>query len=87
MKRTPCAQGVNCYSPDILRAWEANMDIQHIVNAYACVMYVVSYVLKAEKGMSNLLCDAAKEIDRETIRQEKWTNCKTLSQVSYKMLK
>ena len=29
------------------------MDIQYIVNAYACVMYVASYVLKAEKGMSN----------------------------------
>ena len=70
LKRTPAEQRVNFYSPAILRAWEANMDIQYIVNAYACVMYVASYVLKAEKGMSKLLHDAAKEIDRETIRQQ-----------------
>ena len=26
-------------------AWQANMDIQFVLNAYACVMYVASYVM------------------------------------------
>ena len=30
-------------------AWQANMDIQYVLNAYACVMYVASYIqCKAE---------------------------------------
>ena len=59
LKRKPSEQSVNYYSPAILKAWEANMDIQYVVNAYACVMYIASYVLKAEKGMGELLKQAA----------------------------
>ena len=52
-------QSVNYYSPAILKAWEANMDIHYVVNAYACVMYIASYMLKAEKGMGELSKQAA----------------------------
>ena len=31
------------------------MDIQFVVHVYACAMYIVSYISKAEKGMSELL--------------------------------
>ena len=62
LKRWPCEQNVNCYSPAVLRTWQANMDIQYVINAYACVMYIASYVLKAEKGMGELLKQAAKEL-------------------------
>ena len=70
LKRKPSERKVNCYSPTVLKAWEANMDIQFVVNAYACVMYVASYVLKAEKGMGELLKQAAKEVERENIRTQ-----------------
>ena len=70
LKRKPAEQRVNPYCPAVLRAWEANMDIQYIVNAYACVMYIASYVLKAEKGMSDLLRSAAKESDRDSMRAQ-----------------
>ena len=46
------------------------MDIQYIVNAYACVMYIASYVLKAEKGMGELLKQAAREMDQGNMRQQ-----------------
>ena len=59
LKRKPLEQSVNYYSPAVLKAWEANMDIQYVVSAYACVMYIASYVLKAEKGMGELLKQAA----------------------------
>ena len=32
------------------------MDIQYVLNAYACVMYVASYnIMKAERSMGDLL--------------------------------
>ena len=70
LKRQPCEQNVNCYSPAILKAWQANMDIQYMINAYACVMYIASYVLKAEKGMDELLKQAAKELQQGNTRQQ-----------------
>ena len=70
LKRQPCEQNVNCYSPAILKAWQANMDIQYMINAYACVMYIASYVLKAEKGMGELLKQAAKELQQGNTRQQ-----------------
>ena len=70
LKRQPCEQNVNCYSPAILRAWQVNMDIQYVINAYACVMYIASYVLKAEKGMGELLKQAAKELQQGNTRQQ-----------------
>ena len=50
--------------------WQANMDIQYVIDAYACVMYITSYVLKAEKGMGELLKQAAKECELGNIRQQ-----------------
>ena len=47
-----------------LATWQANMDIQYVLDVYACAMYIVSYISKAQKGMSELLrkaCAQAKE--------------------------
>ena len=64
LKRQPFEQDVNCYSPTILKTWQANMDIQYVIDAYACVMYIASYTLKTEKGMGELLKQAAKELEQ-----------------------
>jgi hypothetical protein len=48
------------------------MDIQFVLDVYACAMYIVSYVSKAQKGMSDLLrnaCAEAKE-GNSTIKQQ-----------------
>ena len=70
LKRKPSEQTVNYYSQAILKAWEVNMDIQYVVNAYVCVMYITSYVLKAEKGMGELLKQAAREMEQGNTRQQ-----------------
>ena len=70
LKRQPSERNVNCYSPAVLRTWQANMDIQYVINTYACVMYIASYVLKAEKGMGELLKKAAKELQQGNTRQQ-----------------
>ena len=37
------------------------MDIQYVLDVYACAMYIVSYISKAQKGMSELLHKAVEE--------------------------
>ena len=70
LKRQPSEQNVYCYSQAVLRTWQANMDIQYMINTHACVMYIASYVLKAEKGMGELLKQAAKEHHHGNTRQQ-----------------
>ena len=67
LKRKPSERHVNGYSPCILKGWRANMDIQYVVNAYACLMYIASYIMKAEKGMSELLKNLARELESELL--------------------
>ena len=44
-----------------------------LIDAYACVMYIISYVLKTEKGMGELLKQAAKEHEHEhETTQQAW---------------
>ena len=48
---------INAHNETILYLWEANMDLQYILDPYACVVYVVSYIGKAQCGVSKLLKD------------------------------
>ena len=61
LKRRPCDIRVNLYNKNVLQAWRANIDIQFVLDPYACAMYIVSYISKSQRGMSNLLHAAAKE--------------------------
>ncbi len=63
-KRQPQDLWVNVYNPDLIRCWNANMDIQYIFDAYACVAYVVLYLSKAEREMSMLLSHAQAEAQK-----------------------
>lgn len=48
------------------------MDIQFVLDIYACAMYIVSYISKAQKGISQLLqraCDAARD-GNSSIKQQ-----------------
>ena len=64
LKRSPNELRINNYNPACLHAWRANMDIQFVLDVYACAMCIVSYISKSQKGMSELLrkaCAEAKE--------------------------
>ena len=62
LKRDSYDCNINNYNPSVLLAWQANMDIQYVIDAYACVMYVASYMMKNEKSMGELLENVANEI-------------------------
>jgi len=61
IKQKLCEKFINNYNPIILKAWQAKMDIQPVLNTYACIMYIVSYVTKGERNMSELLRAAKKD--------------------------
>ena len=61
LKRNPMDCNVNNYNPNVLKAWQANMDIQYVMNPYACAMHVASYITKSEKSMGEQLKQAASE--------------------------
>ena len=72
LKRSPNELRINNYNPACLQAWRANMDIQFVLDVYACAMYIVSYISKAQKGMSELLrkvCAEAKQ-GNSSIKQQ-----------------
>ena len=68
LRRDPCEGNINNYNPSVLLAWQANMDIQYVMDPYAsCVMYVASYIMKHEKSMSELLKTVSNEVRTEDL--------------------
>ena len=61
LKRKPVENRINPYMKDLLGIWKANHDIQFVLDAYACAMYIVSYINKSTRGMSQLMSEACKE--------------------------
>ena len=71
LKRAPNDNRINPYINGMLSVWKGNHDVQFILDAYACAMYIVSYINKSGKGMSSLMAEACKEAKRgnQTLKQ------------------
>ena len=61
LKRAPAEIRINSYNTDLLKAWRANMDMQYVLDPYACATYILSYITKGQRGMSRLLEKASEE--------------------------
>ena len=61
LKRTSAEIRVNAYCPNLLPIWKANTDIQFVIDPYACCVYIASYIMKFQKGISRLLQTAVDE--------------------------
>ena len=61
LKRSVTEARVKPYMKPILNAWGANHDLQFVLDPYACAVYIVSYMSKAQRGMSVLISEACKE--------------------------
>ena len=55
LKRNPAEVWVNQYNAHLLRCWDANMDIQFVLDPFSCIVYIISYISKAEREMGMLL--------------------------------
>lgn len=70
LKREPNECNINNYNAPVTLAWQANTDIQYVLNAYACVMYVASYIMKTDRAMGRLLKHVASEARTEELKQQ-----------------
>ena len=87
---------INAHNTTILHLWMANMDLQFILDPYACAVYVISYISKSQRGMSKLLRDALMHLKagNATIKERlrgiayKFQSCSEVSaqEVSYHLL-
>ena len=55
------------YNAPVMLAWQANMDL---LNAYACVMYVASYIMKTDRAMDEILKHVASEVRTEEFKTQ-----------------
>lgn len=55
LRRLPKNARINGYNKKILTLMRSNMDIQYVLDAYACCGYVVDYINKPSRGISRLL--------------------------------
>ena len=60
----------NNFNSDSLKLWRANMDIQFVANLITCIKYVLSYVMKSENGLSEILKRTAKEFKDQDIQNQ-----------------
>ncbi|XP_032445815.1 uncharacterized protein LOC116736996 [Xiphophorus hellerii] len=69
MKRDPKDSWVNGYNPDLLRAWNANMDIQYVLDEYSCIEYMMSYIAKPEHEMAQYLKSVVDDLKRANVSE------------------
>ncbi|XP_058983672.1 uncharacterized protein LOC131804637 [Musca domestica] len=62
LKRSFKDRSINAFNSRILKMHKANMDIQFVLDAYACVSYIVNYINKSNRGVSRLLQETMNEI-------------------------
>lgn len=43
---------VNYFNAKVLKAWNASLDIQFLLDPYTCATYIVSYISKSQRGVS-----------------------------------
>ena len=61
MKRAPSELRINSYKTNLLRAWQANMDIQYVPDPFARAAYILSFITRRQRGMSRLVERASEE--------------------------
>ncbi|XP_044742323.1 uncharacterized protein LOC123304800, partial [Chrysoperla carnea] len=64
MKRTMSDIFINTFNSDILRLHRANIDVQYVLDPYACCSYIVNYINKSSRGISKIMNDALEEIKK-----------------------
>ncbi|XP_062580136.1 uncharacterized protein LOC134242119 [Saccostrea cucullata] len=55
LKRNPSDLWINQYNPCLLKCWDANMDIQFVLDPFSCIVYIISYISKSEREMGMLI--------------------------------
>ena len=80
LKRSTGSCFVNNYNPVLLKAWEANLDVQPLHNCFNTLTHMTAY-FKSESEVSELLKQAAKEIKNQNLNV-----CDALKKIAYSFI-
>ncbi|XP_070203473.1 uncharacterized protein [Littorina saxatilis] len=64
LQRSPSDTRMNSRNDSLAQIWMANTDVQFILDAYACAVYILTYISKSQRGMSDLLRSTSDEVKR-----------------------
>ena len=70
LKRRIKERWINNYNPEMLYAWDANMDIQIAIDPYAVITYVVSYMNKDETQMTKFMMEALNNNAKQNAKEK-----------------
>ena len=70
LKRECKERYINNYNPEMITAWNANMDLQLVVDPYSVVAYIASYMNKEEKQTTPFLREALKKAAGKTAKEK-----------------
>ena len=62
---------INNYNPEWLINWNANLDIQPVLDFFGVITYVTDYWAKPDEGLTPILKEAAKNLKSEPDQQKK----------------
>jgi len=62
---------INQYNETILRAWQANMNIQFVTNVHALIHYILDYICKPERELGETMKNAMKDLPEHCAPRER----------------
>ena len=71
LKRNLDELRINSYNKLILQLMKCNIDVQFILDPYACVGYIINYIGKSQGELSKLIRDTANEVRRGNFTLQK----------------
>ncbi|KAK3921374.1 ATP-dependent DNA helicase [Frankliniella fusca] len=71
IRRDPKDILISPFSPKLISLMRSNQNIQFVLDAFGAACYVIDYINKTDKGMSNLMRDILQEVreNNESIKQ------------------
>ena len=67
LKRDTNSCFINNYNPVLLKAWQANIDLQSIYNYYRAVPYLAAYFSKSENSSSEAIKQAVQKTKSQNL--------------------
>ncbi|XP_062581095.1 uncharacterized protein LOC134242909 [Saccostrea cucullata] len=71
LERCPNEVWTNQYNRCLLKSWDANMDIQFVLDPFSCIVYIISYISKSEREMGMLLKQTKLEAEEGNVDARK----------------
>ncbi|KAK3924058.1 Halomucin [Frankliniella fusca] len=67
LKRKPCDMFISPFSVKMVTLMRSNVNLQFVLDAYGAACYIIDYINKSDRGMSNLLRNVLDEIKQENL--------------------